>query len=185
MMQMADPLTALIHAVQVMNLLKTLILKTLREREESSAKLRLLSTCSDSPGDKSEPACHSNLNSKESCKISLNAGAPEIPSTGKFLMSAPMNRLESNTEEKYWRFQKKGDGEEEFKPVSSSSPPFREMGTLDSGCKGEYDSGDWLSFRKGVRRLCIHPVFQLSKPVKKTRGIGIVNTRGRGGEAWA
>jgi hypothetical protein len=25
----------------------------------------------------------------------------------------------------------------------------------------------------------------LSKPVKKTRGIGIVNTRGRGGEAWA
>ncbi|KAH8488877.1 hypothetical protein H0E87_024488 [Populus deltoides] len=185
MTQMADPLTALIHAVQVMNLLKTLILKTLREREESSAKLRLLSTCSDSPGDKSEPACHSNLNSKESCKISLNAGAPEIPSTGKFLMSATMNRLESNTEEKYWRFQKKGDGEEEFKPVSSSSPPFREMGTLDSGCKGEYGSGDWPSFRKGVRRLCIHPVFQLSKPVKKTRGIGIVNTRGRGGEAWA
>lgn len=31
---MADPLTALMHAVQVMNLLKTLILKTLREREE-------------------------------------------------------------------------------------------------------------------------------------------------------
>ncbi|XP_061961793.1 rho GTPase-activating protein 3-like isoform X4 [Populus nigra] len=82
MTQMADPLTALIHAVQVMNLLKTLILKTLREREESSTKLRLPSTCSDSPGDKSEPACHSNLNSKEFCKISLNAGAPEIPSTG-------------------------------------------------------------------------------------------------------
>lgn len=30
---MSDPLTALMHAVQVMNLLKTLILKTLRERE--------------------------------------------------------------------------------------------------------------------------------------------------------
>ncbi|XP_058077087.1 rho GTPase-activating protein 2-like isoform X2 [Magnolia sinica] len=35
MTQMADPLTALMHAVQVMNLLKTLILKTLREREET------------------------------------------------------------------------------------------------------------------------------------------------------
>ncbi|GER24783.1 Gtpase activating protein [Striga asiatica] len=35
MTQMADPLTALMHAVQVMNLLKTLITKTLREREES------------------------------------------------------------------------------------------------------------------------------------------------------
>ncbi|KAF0909522.1 hypothetical protein E2562_037094 [Oryza meyeriana var. granulata] len=33
MTQMSDPLTALMHAVQVMNLLKTLILKTLRERE--------------------------------------------------------------------------------------------------------------------------------------------------------
>ncbi|CAJ2632121.1 rac GTPase activating protein [Trifolium pratense] len=36
MTQMSDPLTALMHAVQVMNLLKTLILKTLRDREESA-----------------------------------------------------------------------------------------------------------------------------------------------------
>lgn len=34
---MADPLTALIHAVQVMNFLKTLILKTIRDREERLA----------------------------------------------------------------------------------------------------------------------------------------------------
>lgn len=32
---MSDPLTALMHAVQVMNLLKTLIMKTLRERGET------------------------------------------------------------------------------------------------------------------------------------------------------
>lgn len=36
MTQMSDPLTALMHAVQVMNLLKTLILKTLRDREETA-----------------------------------------------------------------------------------------------------------------------------------------------------
>ncbi|KAH7836553.1 hypothetical protein Vadar_002857 [Vaccinium darrowii] len=35
MTQMADPLTALMHAVQVMNFLKTLIVKILREREDS------------------------------------------------------------------------------------------------------------------------------------------------------
>ncbi|KAK1420252.1 hypothetical protein QVD17_21695 [Tagetes erecta] len=35
MTQMADPLTALIHAVQVMNFLKTLVIKTLRGREET------------------------------------------------------------------------------------------------------------------------------------------------------
>lgn len=37
MTQMSDPLTALMHAVQVMNLLKTLIMKTLREREEGAS----------------------------------------------------------------------------------------------------------------------------------------------------
>ncbi|XP_057782441.1 rho GTPase-activating protein 2-like [Salvia miltiorrhiza] len=35
MTQMSDPLTALMHAVQVMNLLKTLITKTIRERDEA------------------------------------------------------------------------------------------------------------------------------------------------------
>ncbi|KAE8698010.1 Rho GTPase-activating protein 3 [Hibiscus syriacus] len=42
MTQMADPLTALIHAVQVMNFLKTLILKTQGEREESASTAKLL-----------------------------------------------------------------------------------------------------------------------------------------------
>ncbi|CAI0447785.1 unnamed protein product [Linum tenue] len=37
MTQMSDPLTALMHAVQVMNLLKTLITKNLREREEAGS----------------------------------------------------------------------------------------------------------------------------------------------------
>ncbi|KAI4349593.1 hypothetical protein L6164_010160 [Bauhinia variegata] len=36
MTQMSDPLTALMHAVQVMNLLKNLIMRTLREREEAA-----------------------------------------------------------------------------------------------------------------------------------------------------
>ncbi|KAK9726185.1 hypothetical protein RND81_05G196400 [Saponaria officinalis] len=38
MTQMSDPLTALMHAVQVMNLLKTLITKTLRERDEAASE---------------------------------------------------------------------------------------------------------------------------------------------------
>ncbi|XP_054804447.1 rho GTPase-activating protein 2-like [Prosopis cineraria] len=37
MTQMSDPLTALMHAVQVMNLLMTLIMKTLTEREDAAA----------------------------------------------------------------------------------------------------------------------------------------------------
>lgn len=184
MMQMADPLTALIHAVQVMNLLKTLVLKTLREREESAAKARLFSACSDSPSDKNEP-CQLNLKSKDSFKTSLDACAPEGPTNGKFLRSTTMNRLECNTEEKYWSFQKTSDEEEEFQSISGSSPSLCEMGALENGCKGGYENGDWLSFKKGMRRLCRHPVFQLTKPVRKIRGLGIINTRGGGGEAWA
>ncbi|XP_047334834.1 rho GTPase-activating protein 2-like [Impatiens glandulifera] len=48
MTQMSDPLTALMHAVQVMNLLKTLILRTLREREDEdrAAKVGNLSPMS-------------------------------------------------------------------------------------------------------------------------------------------
>ncbi|XP_062087111.1 rho GTPase-activating protein 2-like [Humulus lupulus] len=48
MTQMSDPLTALMHAVQVMNLLKTLITKTLREREETatSGGYSPMSSCS-------------------------------------------------------------------------------------------------------------------------------------------
>uniref|UniRef100_M8BAF8 Rho GTPase-activating protein 22 n=1 Tax=Aegilops tauschii TaxID=37682 RepID=M8BAF8_AEGTA len=46
MTQMTDPLTALMHAVQVMNLLKTLVLKTLREREDDEGSY---STFSSSP----------------------------------------------------------------------------------------------------------------------------------------
>lgn len=47
--QMSDPLTALMHAVQVMNLLKALILKTLRERDDAAAAEGDYSAFSSSP----------------------------------------------------------------------------------------------------------------------------------------
>ncbi|XP_057535101.1 rho GTPase-activating protein 2 [Amaranthus tricolor] len=54
MTQMSDPLTALMHAVQVMNLLKTLITKTLREREESVTDDNYSPMSSRSSGQESE-----------------------------------------------------------------------------------------------------------------------------------
>ncbi|PKA59346.1 hypothetical protein AXF42_Ash001440 [Apostasia shenzhenica] len=49
MTQMSDPLTALMHAVQVMNLLKALIVKALREREEAAMAEGLFPSFSYSP----------------------------------------------------------------------------------------------------------------------------------------
>ncbi|CAL5194399.1 unnamed protein product [Lathyrus oleraceus] len=54
MTQMSDPLTALMHAVQVMNLLKTLILKTLRDREETTSTEEYSSMSSHSSDRQSE-----------------------------------------------------------------------------------------------------------------------------------
>ncbi|KAK8960920.1 hypothetical protein KSP40_PGU004012 [Platanthera guangdongensis] len=45
-MNLSDPLTSLMHAVQVMNLLKTLVIKALREREEHVTEIFWPSTCS-------------------------------------------------------------------------------------------------------------------------------------------
>ncbi|KAK9280513.1 hypothetical protein L1049_014205 [Liquidambar formosana] len=192
MTQMADPLTALIHAVQVMNFLKTLIMKTLQEREESAAKARLLSSCLDSPCDKGEPDS-SNSNSWVSCEQTLDGVAPVEPPSGNFVRTATLDRLESDSDEKLWGFQPKRDAEEEYHESISvdNTPVMCETGALENGCRSGYDIGevegmlDKLSLRKGVRKLCRHPVFQLSKPVKKSKGLGIVNTRGGGGEAWA
>ncbi|CAH8304913.1 unnamed protein product [Eruca vesicaria subsp. sativa] len=51
MTQMADPLTALIHAVQVMNFLKTLILMNLKERENADAKARWIEKQTSDPSE--------------------------------------------------------------------------------------------------------------------------------------
>ncbi|GKA05525.1 hypothetical protein Tco_0684645 [Tanacetum coccineum] len=76
----SNPLTALIHAVQIMNLLKTLIMKTLCEREESSSGFEPLSSCANnrSPNNKVE---HPYL-----------------------LKNATLKRLGSENEEQFWSF---------------------------------------------------------------------------------
>ncbi|CAA2970491.1 rho GTPase-activating 5-like [Olea europaea subsp. europaea] len=51
MTQMADPLTALMYAVQVMNFLRTLIIKTLREREDCMVQTDPASKLKPSDGD--------------------------------------------------------------------------------------------------------------------------------------
>ncbi|GLT79815.1 hypothetical protein SLA2020_512890 [Shorea laevis] len=171
MTQMADPLTALIHAVQVMNFLKTLILKTLREREESAIKSGFLSSSSDSFA-KSNSNLSTLINLENSRKQAPDAHALEVPAT--------LSRLESGPEEKLWTFQK-SDGEEEFESViSDSTSEVSQTVTSENGCKGGNEKLDRLSLRKGVNKLCRHPVFQLSKVAKKTRNLGVVNTRGSG-----
>lgn len=185
---MADPLTALIHAVQVMNFLKTLILKALREREELAANARMLSsTCLESPSGKDDPI-PLDCNTKESHEPTKDANATEPPATNKLMRLSTLGRMESNVEEKLWISEEKGNNADdgEFVCVSGDSTPSQySTGALQTRYRRKYDSEHWLRLRKGVRKLCRHPVFQLSKPNKKPASVGIVNNRGRGGDAWA
>ncbi|XP_050384868.1 rho GTPase-activating protein 3-like [Argentina anserina] len=168
MTEMADPLTALLHAVQVMNFVKTLIVKILREREESAAAEASQSfSCSKSL----------NYNSDLPCSI---MGHVKDNSLRAIIMDSPEVCIDA----KLWCAPAMSDEEEEIESNSNSNPSCKDE--LETVCRsGGYEAGDWLSLRKGVRKLCSHPVFQLSKPAKKTANVGIVNTRGGGGEAWA
>ncbi|KAK9015624.1 hypothetical protein V6N11_006723 [Hibiscus sabdariffa] len=69
MTQMSDPLTALMHAVQVMNLLKTLIMKTLQEREESATGGGYSPMSSHSCDGPSDGEFDSNQEMETSCEL--------------------------------------------------------------------------------------------------------------------
>ncbi|XP_071707123.1 rho GTPase-activating protein 3-like [Rutidosis leptorrhynchoides] len=165
MTQMADPLTALIHAVQIMNLLKTLVIKTLREREDSSPGFEPASSSEDypSPNKKIEYPC--------------------------IVRSATLNRLGSENEEQFWSFPRKSGSVAEYDDyMSSKSPPVTyRSDQLECNDQSKHANNEGtlekLSFRKGVRRICKYSVFQLRKPSKKNENL-IVETRS-GSESWA
>ncbi|KAK9161083.1 hypothetical protein Syun_007424 [Stephania yunnanensis] len=173
MTQMADPLTALIHAVQVMNLLKTLITKVLREREESAAKSRLFSSHAESP---------SNIDEPDSYKAGhvASEASYEKPIIICVRDKTPSSRTRESNSESCEKVGVNEGGEfmtEHGAPISSA------VEGLENKLRG--GEGDRLSWRKGVRRLCRHPVFQLSKPGKKQGGgIGIVDNGGGSEEPW-
>ncbi|XP_076954537.1 rho GTPase-activating protein 5-like [Bidens hawaiensis] len=155
MTQMADPLTALIHAVQIMNLLKTLVLKTLREREESSPGFKPIHPCEEKP----EYHNHSPLG------------------------TATLKRLGSENEEQFWSFPRKSGSIMEYDYMSGNNSPVSSRNGVDRSKDEPHREVvnidrilEKLSLRKGVRRLCRHPVFQLSKPAKKT-GTVVVDAR--------
>jgi len=170
LVQMADPLTALIHAVQVMNLLKTLILKILQEREESEGKQP--SSCLDTPNPEINRTS-SNSTSGKSTKQPPNSVAN----------AASFDRVDYSSGGKFESFEEKDEEEEEeeeqYHSASGRSTPIRYgVGGLQSGCgEGGYETSEWLSLRKGVRKLCRHPVFQLSKSSKKSRSFGVVSCK--------
>lgn len=169
--QMADPLTELIHAVQVMNFLKTLIIKTLREREEASFAAIAFSSYSESPSDKDEATLSKPSEKYALCtneKI-LGIYALDKVAIGKLLFNGEPSL---------------GSSEGSFEPKIEM---INELDATRDECQCGYVYGDVesmmdrVSFRKVVRKFCSRPIFQLSRcPKKQAKLVNLDEGR----EAW-
>ncbi|KAL0290439.1 UNVERIFIED_CONTAM: Rho GTPase-activating protein 3 [Sesamum angustifolium] len=175
MTKMADPLTALIHAVQVMNFLKTLIMKTLRDREESAATTLFTDSFGNTEG--SLPV---NTTEVVLLEQAFDDRACKEAATENLLRSSTLERLECDNSENSLSIRSKSDVGEKYEcTLGRSSPAMRKRRTLGHSFKDEYDNMEAegilhrLSLRKGMQKLRRHPVFQLSKTVKKSGGGGL------------
>ncbi|MQM02428.1 hypothetical protein Taro_035187 [Colocasia esculenta] len=192
MTQMADPLTALIHAVQVMNFLKMLIVKTLREREEAATAAVTLSSssASSSPSDKDEVnMSEGNVKFYESFQDEPDVCDVNSSILDNFMLNDECV-VESDDVESFWSFEKESMTAECMELIHEESLPISGNKCTAEKYKGDFGDGDVrmkdrLSFRDGVKKLCRHPVFLLSKSIKRTRDQGIVNSSIEGREAWA
>ncbi|CAN4108482.1 unnamed protein product [Withania somnifera] len=172
MTQMVDPLTALIHAVQVMNLLKTLVIKTLREREESHITCQMQSSCANISN------CMVDYLSTQSNGVLikepvLDGYSHEKQTAGELSRSATLDSTECESEEQFWNCRSTSDAGEEYDSIVKTSPVAHRRQTLESRFKEGFETEDVennvvrLRLWKGMQKLCRHPVFQLSKAVKK------------------
>ncbi|KAL6899518.1 hypothetical protein ACP4OV_006176 [Aristida adscensionis] len=177
MTKMADPLTALIHAVQVMDFLKTLILKTVNEREEAATAARAFQSNSGSPSDRDEPQTLEH--SGKPFSSSRNVDSPVID-------GAMLDQFLFRVEEELHHDAQGSTGEPKNRDSSKGHEKSNDEGSPfdddfsnqinSSAAEFNNDSVDGLfdrfKFRKGVGRICRHPVFQFSKSMKKSDEAG-------------
>ncbi|PKU72947.1 rho GTPase-activating protein 5 [Dendrobium catenatum] len=155
MTQMADPLTALIHAVQVMNFLKTLIIKTLRERTEA----KQLRCC-----DFSKVAENTFMDVDG---VTSSFGASNVNSFGNLLSIE--DGSDSDANESFRSFERRSEVEDaEFISIRCS-PTISDLDVMKNGSKCRNANGDaeGLLNRFNLRKLYSHPVFQLSRSSNK------------------
>lgn len=175
MTQMADPLTALMYAVQVMNFLKTLILKTLRERKDSAVEPSSASRLepSDENGHQSpSQTCLEDItreNEEREQAFVSEEPVSEIPpgsNQNNNLIDGEASSLltceKSNPD---------GDGSSIKKTEAGEIIGAIGGGQGNSG-KGKTCQPSNSNFRKGPTKICgQQPLVPATVPVEKTRGI--------------
>ncbi|TVT99706.1 hypothetical protein EJB05_54906 [Eragrostis curvula] len=190
MTQMADPLTALIHAVQVMNFLKTLILKTLKERKEATGEVKALQSCSDSPADRYEAHMSENLEKPFAISSQKEVDFHMIDRATSDQLLEPEKALDHDVQSRSYEPKtfgtdmdhKKIQNDVSLLGIDSKSQVNNSgKGFGNRNAEGLFDR---FSFRKGVERLCRHPVFQLSRSMKKSGDVVVFDPPREARQAW-
>jgi hypothetical protein len=187
---MADPLTALMHAVQVMNLLRTLIVKTLKGREEAAAAPKALQSCSDSPNDQDDPRIPAHLEKPFICTSQESVDHMMIDKAiSEQLLSEAEQPLHNNSKKDFEGQEKKCDMDHN-KCYSGVSPFANDSNNQVNSSRKEFTNRnaeglfERFSFRKGVERLCRHPVFQLNRSLRKAPDVVVFDAPREARQAW-
>lgn len=156
-------------------------MKTLQEREEAAAESTLLHSCSEPPtvnggASASEVAEKSGGGMRDEA---LNFSSTDRTSFNNFLVGSS-DALDCDSEESFHSFKKRTEVDDcEF--ISGRSSPFTCNSDVsrDGSESGFGDAESMLyrfSFREGIRKLCRHPLFQLSKSASKACEVVIVSS---------
>ncbi|CAL5030467.1 unnamed protein product [Urochloa decumbens] len=190
MTQMADPLTALIHAVQVMNFLKTLILKTLKERKEAPGALQAMQSCSGSPNNQDEPLMPEHLEKPSVPSSQKDFDFPMIDRATPVQVFGAEKALHHDSQSRPAEPKKFAIDMDHKKSNSDASSLGRDLSDRVNSSGREFGNRnaeglfDRFSFRKGVERLCRHPVFQLSRSMKKSADVVGFDAPREARQAW-
>jgi hypothetical protein len=190
MTQMADPLTALMHAVQVMNFLRSLILRTLKEREEAAVAPKTLQSCSDSPNDQDEPQTPERLEKPSICTSQESVDHPMIDKAiSDQLMSEAEQTLHHTSKNDFEGQEKKCDMDHNqcyrgVSPLDNDSNHRANSSGKEFGSRNAEGLFERFSFRKGVERLCRLPVFQFNRSLRKAPDVVAFDAPREARQAW-
>ncbi|KAL0460045.1 UNVERIFIED_CONTAM: Rho GTPase-activating protein 1 [Sesamum latifolium] len=145
MTQMADPLTALMYAVQVMNFLKTLIEKTLREREDSilePAYTPHIEPYDDNSHQSVSRADHEN--SAESNEETTEAYVVEDPGSDS---ASDTNQVDNISDEEYLSYSNSAEESDETgsceTPAEVYTVVFPREAKVTNGLRSQFEESKW------------------------------------------
>lgn len=185
MTQMADPLTALMYAVQVMNFLKSLIVKTLRDREDSLVEPARVSHLepSDENGhhSPSQPFLEDSAQENDDLEPSFIAQEPALES------ASDSNELDNLTDgEAHSDSTSVGESFEDCEtPVQIETVVNEIEAKLINGLKSSGQSSvSNLGKGLGIGQQTVLQVMGLSEKSKEISNLSRINSRTQRIEAW-